>query len=130
MKFALKTLGLMLIPVIVLAITTGTRMNADNTSVPSLPLGERLAPCHAHGAAHLPVPLVPSSTPRLPASYLCCLTDHAAAVVQASNCSRPAAQFTRVPPPVEPASAILLLSEHERQTIVFSDPPGRTPLRI
>lgn len=134
MKFPLKILSLMLIPAVLLTITTGAWMNADYAPVPSTRLGDRVPPCHARGAAGLPVPpvhsSVPPSVPRLPASYLCCLTDHAAAVVHAYDCSRPAAQFSRVPQQIEPASTILLLSAHELRTVVLSDPPGATPLRI
>jgi hypothetical protein len=130
MKFAFKILSLMLIPAVVLAITTGAWMNAEYALVPPIPLSDRVPPCHAHGAASLPVSPLPSSAPHMPASYLCCLTDHAVAVVHASDCSRPPAQFTRVPPQSEPAPAILLLSEHDFRTTALSDPLGVTPLRI
>jgi hypothetical protein len=130
MKFAFKILSLMLILAVVLAITTGPSMNAEYAPVAPIPLRDRVPPCHAHGAVRLTVPPIHSSTPRSPASYLCCLTDHAVAVVHASDCSRPPVQFTRVPPQVESASTLWLLSEHDPRTIALNDPPGTTPLRI
>jgi hypothetical protein len=131
MKLSLKILRLMLIPAVVMTMfTTGDWMNAHYASVPPISLSDRMPPCHAHGAASLPVSPVHSSTPRLPASYLCCLTDHAVAVVHASDCSRPAAQFTRMPQQIEAASTILFSSEHGLRMIALFDPPGATPLRI
>jgi len=131
MKVSLKILSLMLIPAIVMTMSaTGAWMNADYAPVPPISLSDRMPPCHAPGAANLPGPPAPSSAPRLPASYQCCLTDHALAIVHASDCSRPPAQFTRVREQIEPSSTILLLSARELQTIVLSDPPGVTPLRI
>ncbi len=129
MKFAFKILSLMLIPAVVLAVTTGAWMNAEYAFVRSIPLGDSMPPCHAH-AASVPVQPVRSSAPHGPANYQCCLTDHAVAVVHDSECSRPAVQFARVAPQIEPTTAILLVSAHELRTIVLSDPPGATPLRI
>ncbi|MFY9904494.1 MAG: hypothetical protein WBX02_16220 [Terriglobales bacterium] len=131
MKFAFKILSLTLVPVVMLAmLTTGVWMDADHASVSSIPPSDRVPPCHAHGPAGLPVPPVHSSLPRLPASYQCCLTDHAAAVVHASDCSRSPVQFTRVFRQIEPASAILLSSWRDLRTIALFDPPGAIPLRI
>lgn len=130
MKFAFKVLSLMLIPAFMLAMLGSGAMNADYAPVSSIPLSDHMPPCHAHGAPSLPVPPVDSSPRRLPTSYQCCLTDHAAVVVHASEGSQPPGHFTRMRPQIEPASAILPLSEHALQTIVLSDQPGTTPLRI
>src|ERR1700679_1449385 len=130
MQFAFKILSLLLlVPTIAVAmLTTGAWPNADHASAPSTNLGERIAPCHVRGLTDSSPTHSPSQ--HFPASYLCCLTDHVAAVVHASDASRRPAQFARIVQQIQPESTASFLNRIPIRTIVFADPPGTTPLRI
>ncbi len=131
MKYESKILGLLLIAALVM-VTLTTRsfaVTAAADHAPSAALDERPAGCHAHGGQSLPLSPLPHSPLPAPVSYQCCLTGHDAAVVPDSISPQPPAQCAAVHRQIEPLLTVYFLGDFE-VSMIPSDPPGITPLRI
>jgi hypothetical protein len=137
MKVVTKTQALLLIAALMLA--TGVWTHANHTGAPgaSAPLttpGQQPG-CHGHGGESLsessrsasPLPRAPLQAP---VSYRCCLTGHAAALLQTSDLQQLSIHYASATPQIELARTEYLLGAHEVPTALSADPPNSAPLRI
>jgi hypothetical protein len=138
MKVVSKTPALLLIAALMLG--TGVWTDANHTGAPgvSAPLtmpGQHPAGCHGRGGESLPessrsASLLPRSPLQAPVSYRCCLTGHAAALLQTSDLQQLSIHYARATQQIEFARTEYLLSAHEVPTVLSADPPNTAPLRI
>jgi len=138
MKVVTKTPALLLIAALMLA--TGVWTDTDHTgahgaSAPLATPGRQHAGCHGHGGGSLPEssrsasPLPRSPLPA-PVSYRCCLTGHAAALLQTSDLQQLSIHYASTTQQIEFARTEYLLSAREVPTVLSADPPNTAPLRI
>jgi hypothetical protein len=66
----------------------------------------------------------------MPVSYQCCLTGHDAALLQAPYQTQFSVQSVQARVEVEPALTVSAFESSEAATVISTDPPGKTPLRI
>jgi hypothetical protein len=136
MKFGAKITGLLLILAMPMAsLATGaSALPAERASAPSAIQGtgspEHPAVCHAHGGKTLPQSELPRSPLPKPTSYQCCLTGHNAALVQAPYQTQLLVQSSHLKAQIEAVLTTSPFDSLESFTVISTDPPGKTPLRI
>jgi len=141
MKFWTKIPGFLLIAAL-LVVPLGIGASAlpvDRVSAPSgkqhTDSAEYPAGCHMHGGktllqSQLPQSQLPRSPLPMPVSYQCCLTGHDAALVQIPYQTQLSVPNSQVRVQIEPVLTASAFDRLEGSTVISTDPPGTTPLRI
>ncbi|MGA6986976.1 MAG: hypothetical protein WBZ01_13055 [Terriglobales bacterium] len=127
MKYGRKILGLLLTVALATAtLATDAGAAADQTASA---YGQSAAGCHGYSDKSFPDSQNSRSPRPAPVSYQCCLTGHDAAAVRASLVPQPSGQITHLALRVAPAW-YFLSGDLKVATVLSSDPPGSSPLRI
>ena len=128
MKLESKVVGLLLMAALLMGTPAkGVLAPSAHVSGASAALAERPAGCHGHGRAP---DSPPQHLPPVPVSYRCCVTGHDAVVVRASDAPPPAPLRTTEVLHFYAAVAAGSVDCLNISFVLFTGPPGTTPLRI